>query len=311
MIAVEHLTKQFGRVTAVRDVSFRAAAGEAIGLLGPNGSGKTTIMRTLAGYFPPTSGRVAVAGVDVEREPLRARGQIGYLPEQSTWYPDMRVRELLAFCADARRLRGDHRRARLAAVVEGCGLGDVQARLIGNLSKGYRQRVGLAQALLHEPAVLILDEPTVGLDPRQVVELRGLVRALHGRATILLSTHILSEVAATCDRVVILDRGRLVAEDRAEALARGGAGDRILVRVRGPADAVRAALVALPEVAGLELPPSDDGTVHVLVTAHPDTAAGPALAAAVVGGGWELVELRTVTASLEELFVRLTGGRAP
>jgi ABC-2 type transport system ATP-binding protein len=309
MIAVSDLTKTFGRVEAVRGVSFHAAAGEAIGLLGPNGSGKTTIMRMLTGYFPPTSGRVEVAGIDVERESLRARGQVGYLPEQSTWYPDMRVREFLDFCADARRLRGARRRARLEAVVAQCGLGDVRRRLIGHLSKGYRQRVGIAQALLHEPAVLILDEPTVGLDPRQVVEIRGLVRALRGRTTVLLSTHILSEVAAVCDRVVILDRGRVVAEDRAEALARAGeAGERLLVRVQGPADAVLAALSALPEAARVEHRPSRDGTVHAVVTARPGVALAPAVAAALVGRGWGVAELRAETVSLEELFVRLTGG---
>jgi ABC-2 type transport system ATP-binding protein len=309
MIAVSALTKTFGRVEAVRGVSFQAASGEAIGLLGPNGSGKTTIMRTLTGYFPPTSGRVEVAGIDVEREPLRARAQVGYLPEQAAWYPDMRVREFLEFCAAARRLRGARRRARLDAVVAQCGLGEVRERLIGHLSKGYRQRVGIAQALLHEPAVLILDEPTVGLDPRQVVEIRGLVRELRGRTTVLLSTHILSEVAAVCDRVVILDRGRVVAEDRADVLARAGEpGERLLVRVQGPAGAVLAALTALPAVARVEPRPSSDDTVHALVLARPGAALGPALAAAVVRGGWALVEMRAETVSLEELFVRLTGG---
>jgi ABC-2 type transport system ATP-binding protein len=311
MIAVTDLTKSFGRVEAVRGVSFRAAAGEAIGLLGPNGSGKTTIMRTLAGYFPPTRGTVEVAGIDVERESLRARAHVGYLPEQSTWYPDMRVSEFLAFCADARRLRGPRRAARLAAVLAQCGLGEVRRRLIGHLSKGYRQRVGIAQALLHEPAVLILDEPTVGLDPRQVVEIRGLVRQLRGRTTVLLSTHILSEVAAVCDRVVILDRGLVVAEDRADVLARGGEpAERLLVRVQGPAEAVLAALAAVPAAARVDPRPSDDGTVHAVVTGRAGIALGPALAAAIVGRGWGLAEMRLETVSLEELFVRLTAGRA-
>ncbi|MFN8641997.1 MAG: ABC transporter ATP-binding protein [Candidatus Binatia bacterium] len=309
MIAVEQLTKVFGRTVAVRDVSFRAAAGEAIGLLGPNGSGKTTIMRTLAGYFPPTSGRVAVGGVGVEREPLRARAQVGYLPEQTGWYPDMRVREFLDFCADARGLRGAGRRARLDAVYAHCGLADVRARLIGHLSKGYRQRLGIAQALRHEPAVLILDEPTVGLDPRQVVEIRALVHALRGRTTVLLSTHILSEVAAACDRVVILDRGRVVAEDRAEALARAGEpGERLLVRVLAAPAALAAALAVVPEVAAVEPRPSDDGTAHAVVTGRPGVRLAPAIAAALVGHGCGLVELRPLTLSLEELFVRLTGG---
>jgi ABC-2 type transport system ATP-binding protein len=224
----------------------------------------------------------------------------------------MRVREFLEFCADARRLRGARRRARLDAVTAQCGLTEVRARLIGHLSKGYRQRVGIAQALLHEPAVLILDEPTVGLDPRQVVEIRGLVRDLRGRTTVLLSTHILSEVAAVCDRVVILDRGRVVAEDQADALARAGdPPERLLVRVQGPQSGVLALLSGLPEVAAVEPRESRDGTVHVVVTARPGAALGPALAAALVGRGWGVAEMRALTLSLEDLFVRLTGGGSP
>jgi len=307
MIEVDHLTKVFGSVTAVDDVSFRAAAGEAIGLLGPNGSGKTTIMRTLAGYFPPTSGRVAVAGIDVTAAPLAARAAVGYLPETATWYPELRVAEFLGLCADVRGLRGARRRARLAAVLEGCGLADVSRRLIGALSKGFKQRLGMAQALLHEPAVLILDEPTVGLDPRQVVEIRAVVRALRGRTTVLFSTHILSEVATVCDRVVIIDRGRLVAEERAAPLARTGQdAGRLLVRVVGPAAAVLAALAGLAEVAAVETQPSDDGSVHLVVTAQPAAAPTNAVAAAVLAHGWRLEELRPLTPSLEELFVRLT-----
>ncbi|MEO8605921.1 MAG: ABC transporter ATP-binding protein [bacterium] len=308
MIEVAHLRKVFGAVTAVDDVSFRAEAGEAIGLLGPNGSGKTTIMRTLAGYFPPTSGRVAVAGIDVTAAPLRARAAVGYLPETATWYPELRVAEFLGLCADVRGMRGATRRARLAAVMEGCGLAEVSRRLIGALSKGYRQRVGMAQALLHEPAVLILDEPTVGLDPRQVIEIRALVRALRGRTTVLLSTHILSEVATVCDRVVIIDRGRLVGEERADPLARAeqGAGS-LLVRVVAPVAALTTAIAALPEVAAIETRASDDGSVHVVVTARPGAAPANAIVAVVLAHGWRLEELRPLAPSLEELFVSLTG----
>jgi ABC-2 type transport system ATP-binding protein len=312
MIEVAHLTKRFGHRVAVEDVSFHAEAGEAIGLLGPNGSGKTTIMRTLAGYFPPTSGRVMVAGIDVGAEPLRAQAQLGYLPETATWYPELRVGEFLALCADVRGLRGPVRRARLDAVRGSCGLIEVERRLIGTLSKGYKQRVGLAQALLHEPAVLILDEPTVGLDPRQMVEMRGLVRALRGRTTVLLSTHILSEVATVCDRVVIIDRGRLVAEDRADALARTAQqAQRLLVRVAAaPAAEVAAALAGLAELSAAEAQASDDGTAHVVATVKPGSAAAAAVAALVVRKHWRLEEIRVLTPSLEELFVRLTGGEA-
>jgi ABC-2 type transport system ATP-binding protein len=306
VIAVEHLTKAFGRTVAVRDVCFDAGAGEAIGLLGPNGSGKTTIMRMLAGYFPPTSGRIWVDGIEVGRDALRARGRVGYLPENAIWYPEMRVAQFLAFCADVRRLRGARRRTRLAAVLEACGLTDVAQRLIGHLSKGYRQRVGIAQAIVHEPPVLVLDEPTVGLDPRQVVEIRQLIRALRGRTTVLFSTHVLSEVSSVCDRVVIIDRGRVVAEDSAAALAREQQrGERTLLRVEGPAAQVAAALRALPGVEQVEVEAGDGGAAQLVVTTLHSTPTPAALAAAVVGRGWGLVELRPLAMSLEDLYVRL------
>jgi ABC-2 type transport system ATP-binding protein len=305
MIAVEHLTKEFGRTTAVRDVSFRAADGEVIGLLGPNGSGKTTIMRTLAGYFPPTTGRVSVDGIDVGRDAQRARARVGYLPESAAWYPDMRVQQFIEFCADLRRLRGAGRRARISAVFDRCGLADVRHRLIGHLSKGYRQRVGIAQALVHEPAVLILDEPTVGLDPRQVVEIRELIRDLRGRTTVLLSTHILSEVSSVCDRVVIIDRGRVVAEDSAAGLARAQQrGERTLLRVDGPPAQVAAALRALPGVAQVDVE-TGDGAAQFTVTTTGGQPAPATLAATVVGRHWGLIELRPLSVSLEDLYVRL------
>jgi len=305
MIDVEHLTKEFGRTIAVRDVSFHGDDGEVIGLLGPNGSGKTTIMRTLAGYFPPTAGRASVDGIDVGRDPQRARARVGYLPENAVWYPDMRVRQFIEFCADLRHLRGAPRRARLAAVLERCGLADVQQRLIGHLSKGYRQRVGVAQALVHEPAVLILDEPTVGLDPRQVVEIRELIRDLRGRTTVLLSTHILSEVSSVCDRVVIIDRGRVVAEDSAAGLARAQQrGERTLLHVDGPPAQVAAALRALPGVANVEVE-TVVGAARFTVTTTGGQPAPATLAALVVGHSWGLIELRPLAMSLEDLYVRL------
>jgi len=306
VIAVEHLTKEFGRTVAVRDVSFHADDGEAIGLLGPNGSGKTTVMRTLAGYFPPTAGRVSVDGIDVGRDALRARQRVGYLPENAVWYPDMRVRQFLEFCADVRGLRGAARRACLTAALDGCGLADVQQRLIGHLSKGYRQRVGIAQAVLHEPAVLILDEPTVGLDPRQVVEIRQLIRELRGRTTVLLSTHILSEVSSVCDRVVIINRGRVVAENSAAALAlEQQRGERTLLRVDGPAAPVAAALRALPGVERVEVEPGGAGAACLTVTTTRGEPKPGTLAATIVARGWALLELRPLSLSLEDLYVRL------
>ena len=308
MIEIEHLSKFFGATRAVEDVSFTVRRGEVIGLLGPNGSGKTTIMRILTGFFPPTAGRARVAGYDAAEQSLALRRRIGYLPENVVLYPDMRVRAFLEFCAGARGMSAARRRERIAAVTHDCGLADVIARLIGTLSKGYRQRVGLAQALLHEPEVLILDEPTVGLDPRQIIEIRGLIHGLRGRTTVLLSTHILPEVSMTCERVVIIDRGRFVAEDTADALTRRVEGEnRTLVRVEGPLEEVRALLSATPGVDRVELADGVAGGATVEFIAHSCTGepVRKAIAAAVVGRGWGLIEVRPLALSLEDLFVRL------
>lgn len=307
MIEVDHLTKEFGRIRAVDDVSFRVPRGEIVGLLGPNGSGKTTVMRVLSGFFPPTSGRARVAGIDVTDQSVAARAKVGYLPENVVLYPDIRVGQFLEFCADVRRLEGRPRRAALAATIHDCGLEEVRERLIGKLSRGYRQRVGVAQALLHTPEVLILDEPTVGLDPRQIVEIRSLIRSLRGRATVLLSTHILAEASTTCDRVVIIDRGRVVAEDSAEVLARGvQGGDRTLVRVDGPPQEV---LAALREVPGVERVERENGAgggpVTFVAYSRAGETASKAIAAMVVGRGWGLIEVRPLAMTLEDLFVRL------
>jgi ABC-2 type transport system ATP-binding protein len=309
VITVENLYKEFGRIRAVDGVSFDVAPGEVVGLLGPNGSGKTTIMRVLTGFFPPTSGRAWVAGIDVSSHALAARSKVGYLPENAVLYPDMRVSEYLAFCADVRQLRGPERVSRLAGVTRDCGLETVRSRLIGMLSKGFRQRVGLAQALLHDPEVLILDEPTVGLDPAQIVEIRNLIAALRGRTSVLFSTHILPEASTVCERVVIIDRGRLVAEDSAEGLLRALQRDeRTLLRVAGPAVEVVAALRAVPGVDQVDEQPGPAPPSFV-VHARDGEAVRPTLAAVVVGRGWKLVELRPITMTLEELFVAVVGQR--
>ena len=305
MLAVSGLTKVFGRNVAVDDVSFHVDKGAIVGLLGPNGSGKTTIMRTLTGYFPPTRGSAWVAGLNVTDDPIAVRQKTGYLPESAVLYPELRVDQLLGFCADVRGLRGPSRAARLTAVKEACGLGTVARRLIGNLSKGYRQRVGLAQALLHEPEVLVLDEPTVGLDPEQVIEIRDLIRSLRGRSTVLLSTHILSEVSTVCERVIIIDRGRLVAEDSAAGLSRALQRDeRTLVRVDGPPSEVKTALAGIAGVNAVEQR-DEAGSPAFIVHTHEGERARTAIAAAVVGRGWGLVEMRPIVMTLEELFVRL------
>jgi ABC-2 type transport system ATP-binding protein len=288
-------------------VSFTVPVGRIVGLLGPNGSGKTTIMRILTGFFPPTLGRAWVGGVEVTQDPVGARTKVGYLPESAALYPEMRVAEFLEFCADVRRLRGPRRRARLDGIRDDCRLHDVWHRQIGRLSKGYRQRVGLAQALLHEPEVLVLDEPTVGLDPRQVLELRTLIGALRGRTTVLLSTHVLAEVSTTCDHVVILDGGRVIAESSAADLIRGPqAGAQILLRVGGPAAEVGDVLTRTPGVDRVEIgDQTEEAGTTFIVHADAGECVRAALAARVVGRGWSLFEVRPLNPTLEDVFMRL------
>ena len=290
------------------DVSFEVARGEIVALLGPNGSGKSSLMRCLIGFFAPTSGRVSVGGVDVAERPVAARRQIGYLPEQVMLYPELTVRRYLSFVAGVKNVPARERRRAVDGVMAQCALTHVAGQQTGKLSKGYRQRVGLAQALLGDPEVLVLDEPTVGLDPVQTVELRELVRGLRDR-TVLLSTHILSEAASLCTRVVILKQGRLVAVDTPELLARRferAAG--IVVRIDGPAMDIQAALGALAAVSGVEQVDggAQPGVTFRVRTVDPE-AVQRVLAAAIVARGWPLLEVRSDMPTLEELFVRLVG----
>ena len=309
LIAVEELTKYYGATRAVADVSFGIRRGEVVALLGPNGSGKSTLMRCLIGYFSPTSGRVRLDGEDVTAHPVRARARVGYLPEQVTLYPDLTVRRYLRFVAGAKGLGGARARAAAEAGIEACGLADVATRLTGTLSKGFRQRVGLAQALLGEPDVLVLDEPTVGLDPMQTVELRGLLRSL-GRCTVLLSTHLLAEASQLCRRVLVMKAGRLVADDTSEGLARRlGSGGRVVVQIDGPAEQVRPALAAVAGVTGVEAATGIGGEAvgrWVLHAEHPREVQSR-LAGLVVERGWPLLEMRGEEPTLEDLFVRLVG----
>jgi ABC-2 type transport system ATP-binding protein len=307
MIDVENLRKQFGSTVAVDDVSFHVKRGEIIGLLGPNGSGKTTIMRVLTGFFPPTSGRARVGGLDVENDSIGVRRQIGYLPESVVLYPDIPVARYLRFCGEVKDLHGAKLRARVEDVIGAVGLAEVRKREIGKLSKGYRQRVGLAQALIAEPALLILDEPTVGLDPNQVIDIRNLIRNLRGRSTILLSTHILHEVSVVCDRVIIIDRGKIIAEDTADGLnSRVQGVYQTLVRVEGPRDEV---LAALKDLAGVESATEDpmpsDSTVRVKLVSKEGESVRRTVARTVLDRGWNLVEVSPITLTLEDLFVRL------
>ena len=233
MLEVRGIAKRFGETTAIDGVSFHAAKGEVVGFLGPNGAGKTTTLRILSTYLTPDAGSASVAGYDVVEQPMEVRRRIGYLPEHPPLYTDLTVDEFLSFCAALRGVPRARRRAAVDQALERCGLGAVRGRRIGNLSKGYRQRVGLAQALVHSPDVLVLDEPTVGLDPHQIHEIRNLVRSLAGSQTVLLSTHILPEVAMTCSRVVVIHRGRVVAEDTLDAVSGTGTLEEAFLRLTG------------------------------------------------------------------------------
>jgi len=308
LIEAQHLTKYYGTTCAVNDVSFTLRRGEVTALLGPNGSGKSTLMRLLTGYFSPTAGRILIDGVDVAARPALARRRLGYLPEQVALYPELTVWRYLAFVAEVKGIAGVARRPAVREVMSRCGLADVAHRLAGTLSKGYRQRVGLAQALIGDPEVLVLDEPTVGLDPVQTVDMRGLLRTLAER-TVLLSTHILSEASALCSRIMIMARGRLVAEDTPEELARRLAElARLAVRVEGPADAVAAVLGALPGVVRVETAAPDDqpGRAFAVFASEPEPVQR-ALAAAIVARGWTLLAVSPTVPTLEDLFVRLVG----
>ena len=301
MIEVRDLTKTFGAVEAVRGISFRVDTGEIVGFLGPNGAGKTTTLRILAGIFPPTSGEVRIAGRDPARDPLACRRAVGYFPEYAPFYPDLRVEGYLRFVARMKRIPRAERARAVARVLASCGLDGVARRRVGTLSKGYRQRVGLAQALCGDPPILILDEPTIGLDPGQVVEIRDLVRALGGSRTVFFSSHILSEVEALCERVIVVARGRLVGEGTARELSeRVGRRQRVVLRVDGPAEAVAAALAALP---GVERVAREAAAFVLETAASADVAraAGEAMAAR----GWTIRELREEMPDLEQIFLRL------
>src|SRR5687768_4103459 len=308
MIEVQHLTKRYGPFTAVDDVSFRAEKGEILGLLGPNGAGKTTTMRVLTGYMPATEGSATVAGYDVFTKPLEAKRKTGYLPETPPLYPDMTVREYLTFVAKLKLPASTskaERVSRVDGVMAKTHIVDMAKRHCSKLSKGYKQRVGLAQALIHEPEVLILDEPTAGLDPKQIIETRQLIRQLAGSHTIVLSTHILPEVAQTCQKVVIINKGKVVAIDTPDALTERLHGAQTLfVQADGPAEDIHRSLQALPGVLNVSMVDSPAGRFHV------DSEKGADIrrhvAAAIVRGGWGLLELRPMRMSLEEIFLSLT-----
>jgi ABC-2 type transport system ATP-binding protein len=302
MIQVDRLSKRFGSYRAVDCVSFEVGRGEIVGLLGPNGAGKTTTMRMLTTYLSPTSGRASLAGHDVLDEPLEVRRNVGYLPENVPLYPEMRVTEYLRFRCRLKDVGRAERRRAIGEVITRCRLGDVEDRLIGQLSRGFRQRVGLAEAMVHDPAILILDEPTAGLDPLQIREVRTLVRELADRHTILLSTHILSEVEAVCGRVIIIARGRIALDDQLTSLRRQGA---ITVEARGPADSIRSALQTVPGVERVVLLRRDGDHACFEVQTRDSQDLREALCQKLVTGGWPLRQLDLRRSSLEERFTQV------
>ena len=308
MIRVENLTKEYGPVRAVDKVTFTVRKGEVLGFLGPNGAGKSTTMKMLTCYIAPTSGTATVAGHDVYDDSLEVRKRLGYLPEDTPLYKDMTVQEYLEFAAEMRQMDPGTRGKRIKEIGGRCGLGDVAGKLVGELSKGYRQRVGLAQAMLHDPDILILDEPTSGLDPNQIVEIRQLIKELGQEKTVILSTHILPEVQATCSRILIISGGKLVADDTPEALRAREKGSRyrVVVESNGAAQgAIREKLSAIVGVAHCETVPSETGAMgFVLDGAGADLRRS--IFRAAVDNHWPLLELVRESVSLEDVFRNLT-----
>jgi len=307
MIEVAGLTKMYGHRAAVDGISFSVSKGEIAGFLGPNGAGKTTTMRVLTGYVTPTSGTARVAGFDVQDAPIEAKRRIGYLPEHPPLYREMIVRPFLRFVASVRGVPRKEMNGRVDRAIERCGLGAVAGRLIGNLSKGFQQRVGLAQAILHEPDVLILDEPTVGLDPSQIREIRQLIKSFAGEHTVILSTHILAEVTMTCNRVLIINEGRIAADETMETMAaRGGSTRRITLRLARAADATEGQIRAIPGVLDVRREDGQDGSFVVETEGARDVR--EQIAERAVAQGWGLLELRPVTRSLEDIFIGIIKG---
>lgn len=313
MIKVEGLTKRYDRNVAVNDISFEVQKGQIVGFLGPNGAGKTTTMRILTCFMPPTEGKATVAGFDVLEKPIEVKRRIGYLPEAPPLYPEMEVHEYLAFVGRLKGISSSDLHRRVEEASEKCAVTDVSRKLISKLSKGYRQRVGLAQAILHNPDVLILDEPTAGLDPKQIHETRELIRSLAGAHTIILSTHILPEVEQTCDHVVIISKGRIVAQDSVENLTSRLRGqESVALEAAGAsAEEIRRLLEGVRGVSKVHYKDSRNGHHSFEVESEPGHNVRAGLARAVVESGWALHELRPVAMSLEEVFLELTAAEKP
>jgi len=313
MIEVQKLGKRYGEAVAIDDVSFSVGRGEALAFLGPNGAGKTTTMRILTGFMPATTGTATVAGFDVFEHPIEVKRRIGYLPDHPPLYPEMTVREYLSFVARIKQLRGPAVATALERVIERCALSDVAGRaggsdrLIGNLSRGYRQRVGLAQALVHDPEVLILDEPTVGLDPKQIIEIRELIKQWASEKTVILSTHILPEATAICQKVVIINKGKIVAVDSQERLeAQLRKSEKISVHVRRGDAVVFDPILKIDGVTQVTSQPTEGGEGAFIVESEVGRDIREALSSVVVEQGWGLLSMYAMTLSLEDVFLQLT-----
>ena len=307
MIQVSNLTKRYAGRTAVDDISFTVTRGEIVGLLGPNGAGKSTTMRILSGFLPATNGTVRVAGFDVFHDSDEVRRRIGYMPENNPLYPEMRVREYLKFRARLKGLGWRRSRERVTTVMEQCGLTDAGRRVIGQLSKGYKQRVGLADALVHEPELIILDEPTIGLDPHQIRSVRALIKSLAGKHTVLISTHILPEVEMMCGRVLIMFDGRVLASDTPENLQRRMAGgSQVIAEIAAPMADLNAAWEQLPAVEQSDVTPGEGEFFRCALTPRDGVDLRPAIFNLVRERGWVLRELTRSRHSLEDIYVQVT-----
>jgi ABC-2 type transport system ATP-binding protein len=305
MIKVENLTKDYGEFRAVDNISFTVNKGEILGLLGPNGAGKTTVMRMLTCFFPPTKGKLTVAGFNCFEESLKVREKIGYLPERVPLYEDMQVSAYLSFVARIKGMPAKEVKEKVAKVMEDCGLSDVSNKLISAISRGYRQRVGIAQALVNDPEVLILDEPTVGLDPKQIIGIRELIKSLGGKHTVILSTHILPEVSILCDRVIIINNGKVAAVDSLENLTSQGS-KKMFLRLNGNLQDIEQKLAAIDGVADVEkeqeYAPDEAGFI---LTFDDEKSGKEGIHSSIKDNDWGLVEMRPIEASLEDIFIKL------
>ncbi|MBN1578674.1 MAG: ATP-binding cassette domain-containing protein [Chitinispirillaceae bacterium] len=309
MLEVNNLNKKFGDVHAVRNLNFQIRKGEIFGFLGPNGAGKTTTMRMVTCFIPPTSGSIRIDGHDTATDSLSVRRKIGYLPENNPIYNDMTVEEYLKFVAEIRGMKGDRQTSRIRELFAICGLTKTADRQIGKLSKGYRQRAGLAQAMMHDPDLLILDEPMSGLDPNQIIEIRNLIKKMGQEKTVIYCSHILSEVSATCDRILIINDGQLVASGTPEELtSRSARGNRYIVRVKTDRNDAEAAFRSIPGVSSVAITAVADQWLSAEVVVADREDIGESIFKCVVDKGWSLSELKHEAASLEEVFTQLTRG---